>query len=83
MTQPDQNQSPGNGPEEPRYDLPSILFISWFIGWIIALLLLPGDYFTGLFFLMGAIPLIGWFLVKPGRLGRFLQALLGTSGLDN
>ena len=66
-----------------RIDLPSVLFIVWFILWIFTLVILPRDYHNGTFFILGLIPVIGWFLVKPKRrITWFARALFGINGLD-
>jgi hypothetical protein len=63
-------------------DIPSLLFIIWFIIWVIALLVLPRDYHDTIFIILGIAPVAGWFLIKPKRIIWVTKALLGINGLD-
>jgi hypothetical protein len=69
--------------EETKFDKPSQLFVLWFIIWIIALVMLPPNYFNLYFFILGIIPVAGWFLIRPQRIGWFFRALFGLNGPDN
>ena len=66
--------------EEPTFDRPSQLFVLWFIIWIIALLTLPPSHLDLYFFILGIVPVAGWFLVRPQRINWFFRALFGLNG---
>ena len=59
------------------------LFIIWLILWVIALLTLPRDYYTPLFFIIGATPVALWFLIKPRRIIWLVVTLLGIRESNN
>lgn len=59
------------------------LLLIWLILWVIALLTLPRDYYTPLFFIIGAAPVVLWFLIKPRRIIWFVVTLLGIREPNN
>lgn len=59
------------------------LFLIWFILWVIALLTLPHDYHTPLFFILGVAPVALWFLIKPRRIIWVVVTLLGIRESNN
>ncbi|WP_428609387.1 hypothetical protein [Sedimenticola sp.] len=61
----------------------SLLFIFWLIIWLISLLLLPRDYYSSGFFLLGLLPIVGWFSIQPRRILWFLAILFGVNGLGD
>lgn len=61
----------------------SALFIGWLLLWLLLLILLPRSCYSAPFFLAGATPVIGWFLVRPRRIAWFLATLSGTNALDD
>jgi len=72
-------------PDNPSRLVPLIsnLFIGWLLIWLLLLILLPRSFYTTPFFLAGAAPVIGWFLIRPRRVTWFLAVLSGTSALDD
>jgi hypothetical protein len=61
----------------------SLLFIFWLALWLLLLLLLPRAYYTPGFFLLGLLPVAGWFTIQPRRILWFLAILFGVNGLGD
>lgn len=59
----------------------SLVFVLWLCLWLILLLLLPRDYYSTVFFLLGIAPVVGWFMIFPRRIIWFLAILFGINGL--
>ena len=68
--------------EEAALDTLSIFFVLWFVLWIVVLLILPREYYHRSFFILGLMPVAGWFLVKPRRIIWFFTALVGLNRSD-
>ena len=59
----------------------SLLFVLWLCLWLILLGLLPRDCYTTGFFLLGILPVVGWFMIQPRRITWFLAILFGVNRL--
>ncbi len=72
-------------PENPPrlVQLLSLLCILWLAIWLLLLLLLPRDYYSAGFFLMGILPIAIWFSIQPRRIIWFLVLLFGISAQDD
>ncbi|AKH20924.1 hypothetical protein [Sedimenticola thiotaurini] len=61
----------------------SLLFVLWLCLWLILLGLLPRNYYTTSFFLLGILPVVGWFAIQPRRITWFLAILFGVNRLGD
>jgi hypothetical protein len=61
----------------PTVSYISLLFILWFTAWLIALPFIAENNRDILFFILGTIPVTGWFLIKPSRFSWFYCVITG------
>lgn len=73
--------NPENRPNPTQ--LLSLFFVLWLAVWLLLLLLLPRSYYTTGFFLLGLLPVAGWFSIQPRRILWFLAILFGVNGLGD